>query len=371
VTTTSRKRITGAFLIDDGEDEAARTGRTLSRFSPQDFHELHLLLRGDSVIDWHRLALRNEDDVLRLWRVNGFEPDDPGDLQRLDAMREEAVDYLRRSLRLRIDPVVARELPALALPLIASHRSKHQRHACVLLKVMHIIHHLDARELRTVLPIADGVLFGAVERSVADLFEQLRSSGVPVAEFAWSRKTKESLVTKLLVKKETSAARVFDRLRFRLVVERDADVLPTLNLMLRRFIPFNYVVPGQTDNTLVDLAGFERRASKYRPVMVDAAEGRPPSNEFSGKGYQVLNFIADLPVRVDRLLAHTPEAHLAPPGSAVFVLTEFQVVDRKRAEANEQGERSHERYKHRQHLRVRERLLRSPRAVDASGFEDD
>ena len=53
----------------------------------------------------------------------------------------------------------------------------------------------------------------AVERSVADLFEQLRSSGVPVAEFAWSRKTKESLVTKLLVKRETSAARVFDRLR--------------------------------------------------------------------------------------------------------------------------------------------------------------
>jgi uncharacterized protein (TIGR04562 family) len=68
-------------------------------------------------------------------------------------------------------------------------------------------------------------------------------------------------------------------------------------------------------------------------------------------------------------LAHTPDAHLAPPGSVVFVLTEFQVVDRKRAEANEQGERSHEHYKHRQYLRVRERLLRGPR--NGGGDDDD
>lgn len=362
--TTFRKRSTGAFLLAEEDEEITRTSRTISRFSPQDFHEIHLLLRGDSVVDWHRLAMRGEDDVVRLLRVNGFEPDDRGDMQRLENLRAEAVGYLGRSLGLRIDPVVSTELPALALPLIASNRSKHQRHACVLLKVMHIIYHLDARELRTVLPIADGVLFGAVERSVAELFEQLREGGVPVAEFAWSRKTKESLITKLLVKKDTNAARVFDRLRFRLVVERDADILPTLNLMLRRFVPFNYVVPGQTDNTLVDLAQLERRAAKYRPVMVDTGDGRPPFNEFSGKGYQVLNFIADLPVRVDRLLAQSPDAHLAPPGSVVFVLTEFQVVDRKRAEANEQGERSHARYKHRQHVRVRERLLRGPKDGD-------
>ncbi|MCX4245535.1 TIGR04552 family protein [Paraliomyxa miuraensis] len=356
---TLRKRSTGAFLAAE-DDEPTQTGRTLSRFNQQDFHEIRLLLRGDSVVDWHRLALRSEEDVLRLLRVNGFEPDDPDDMRRLEALRTEAVRYLGRSLGLRIDPVVSTELPALALPLIASNRSKHQRHACVLLKVMHIIHHLDARELRTVLPIADGVLFAAVERNVAELFDQLRGGGVPVTEFAWSRKTKESLITKLLVKRETNAARVFDRLRFRLVVERDVDILPTLNLMLRRFIPFNYVVPGQTDNTLVDVAQLERRASKIRPVMVDTSDGRPPTNEFSGKGYQVLNFIADLPVRVDRILANTPDAHLAPPGSVVFVLTEFQVVDRKRAEDNEQGERSHARYKHRQHVRVRERLLRGP-----------
>ncbi len=358
----SRKRTTGAFIVaQQSVEEATRPGRTISRLPLQDFHEIRLLLRGDSVIDWHRLAMRTEDDVRRLLRVNGFDPDDDDDVGRFEALRAEAVRYISGSLNLRLAPAVATELPATELPLVASGRGKHQRHACVLLKVMHIIYHLDARERRTLLPIADDQLFSQVERTVLELFEELRSYKVPVVDFAWSRKTKSSLVTKMLVKRETNAAQVFDRLRFRLIVARESDVVPTINLMLHRFVPFNYVVPGQTHNTLIDLSQFEKRASKARPVMPDLLGHEQPSNEFSGKGYQVLNFIADLPVRVDRLLVGTDAAKFAPPGSVVFVLTEFQVCDLKRAEANEQGERSHANYKHRQHQRVRERLLRGPK----------
>ncbi len=355
------KRNTGAFLVADEPEVQARAGRPTSRLNPQDLNEILLLIEGDSVVDWHRLAMRNEEDVRRLLRVNSFDPDDPQDVRRLETLRQEAVGYIGRSLNLRLDSVVTTDTPAVQLPLLASGRGKHQRHACVLLKVMHIMYHLGARELRTVLPIADHVLFAAVERSVGQLFEALRESGVPVVEFAWSRKSKDSLVTKLLVKRETNAARVFDRLRFRLVVEREGDIIPTLNLMLRRFIPFNYVVPGQTDNTLIDRGPLDKRSRKFRGVVVDADRHRPPSNEFSGEGYQVLNFIADLPVRVDRLLSDEDGKPLGPPGSVVFVLTEFQVVDRKRREANEQGDRSHANYKHRQYQRVRERLLRGPK----------
>ncbi|MCH9685503.1 MAG: TIGR04552 family protein [Deltaproteobacteria bacterium] len=362
------KRNTGAFLVTGDKTEAeVRAGRSLSRLSPQDLNEIILLVRGDSVVDWHRLAMRSEEDVRRLLRVNSFDPDEPEDMLRLERLRDQAVEYIGRSLNLRLDPVVGTETPAHELPLLASSRGKHQRHACVLLKVMHIMYHLDARELRTELPIADHVLFAAVERSVGQLFEALRESGVPVVEFAWSRKSKESLVTKLLVKRESNAARVFDRLRFRLVVEREADIIPTLNLMLRRFIPFNYVVPGQTDNTLVEVAALEKRADRFRRVLVDPDRETPPANEFSGEGYRVLNFIADLPVRVDRLLSGPTDTPLAPPGSVVFVLTEFQVVDRKRREANEQGERSHAQYKHRQYQRVRERLLRGPKDTSRQG----
>ncbi len=334
----------------------------LARMSLQDVHEIRLLLRGDSVIDWHRLGLRDEDDVLRLLRVNGVDPAHAKDLERTRALRSRAVQYIRDTLGLRLSDKVAVESTLTELFMLASARARYQREACTLLKVMHIIYHLDARELRMLLPIADSELFSMVEQSVVTLFDELVSAGVPVTEFSWSRKTQESLVTKLLVKRESNAARVFDRLRFRVVVDRPRDVLPTLNVMLQRFIPFNFVVPGQTVNTLVDTAHIERRVGRARDFAVIPSPLQAGlANEFSGRGYQILNFVADLPVRVDDLFTEPPPGE---KGNIVFVLAEFQVVDKGRREANETGENSHGKYKHRQYQRVRERLLREPKRQD-------
>jgi uncharacterized protein (TIGR04552 family) len=71
----------------------------------------------------------------------------------------------------------------------------------------------------------------------------------------------------------------------------------------------------------------------------------------------VINFVADLPVRLDRVLART-DALYDQLGPVVFVLAEFQVVDRATAEDNDRGENSHDRYKQRQTQRVFSRLTR-------------
>lgn len=330
----------------------------LASLSLQEIHEIRLLLRGDSVIDWHRLGLRDEDDVHRLLRVNGIDLSRPRDRERVEVVRARAVTYIREILGLRLSETVAHTEGVDALFLLASTRGKHRREACTLLKVMHIIYHLDARELRLLLPIPDTELFAHVEQSIVSLFDELVHAGVPVKEFAWSRKTQDSLITKLLVKRESSAAQVFDRLRFRVVVDRPRDLIPTLHVMLQRFIPFNFVVPGQTVNTLVDTQSVERKVSRTRDFSaLPTAPETGLANEFSGRGYQILNFIADLPVRVDDLYEELPEGK----GNVVFVLAEFQVVDLARRDANETGETSHESYKRRQYQRVRERLLREPK----------
>jgi len=331
----------------------------LDELSLQDIHEIRLLLTGDSVVDWHRLNLATPEDVRRLLRVNSIDIENPDDLARLQSLRTQAVHYLIEQLGLKVDDVIATGTSVLELPLLASGRGRLQRQACVLLKVMHIIYHLDARELRTLLTIPEHALYGLVEHSVMTLFDELRRSGVPVVEFSWSRKTQDSLITKLLVKRETSAARVFDRLRFRVVVERHDDLIPTLHVMLTRFIPFNYVVPGQTVNSLVDPAPLERRIASGQEVVTVPSAARDHPNEFSGQGYEVLNFVVDLPIRVDALLG--TEERAARSGNVVFVLVEFQVMDRDQAATNELGENSHAQYKLRQHQRVRERLLRGPR----------
>ena len=353
---SAKQRSPRSAFLPRREDGAIRGLRDLSL---QDVHEIRLLIGGDSVIDWHRLALRDESDVRRLLAVNSIDVDNPDDLERLDALRTEAVRYTREVLNLRLDDELATRVSVLELPLLASGHGRFQRQACTLLKVMHIIYHLDARELRMALAISDNELFGAVEQSVVTMFDELRSAGVPVVEFSWSRKSKDSLVTKLLVKRETSAARVFDRLRFRVIVGNPDDIIPTLHVMLRRFIPFNYVVPGQTVNNMVDLRALRRRIGRIRDVVAVPRQAVPAvANEFSSRGYQVLNFVADLPVRVDGLL---PEGRADVAGNVVFVLAEFQIIDRERAQRNEQGESSHTEYKRRQHQRVRERLLREPR----------
>jgi uncharacterized protein (TIGR04552 family) len=123
--------------------------------------------------------------------------------------------------------------------------------------------------------------------------------------------------------------------------------------MLRKLIPFNYVVPGQTANNLIDL----RQLDSIGPSRVTTDEGRGvDANEFSGANFRVINFIADLPVRVDSLVP--PEELDHERGNVVFVLAEFQLIDVATANANEEGESSHEAYKTRQHSRVRERMMR-------------
>lgn len=340
----------------------------LEHIDLQDANELRLLLRGESVIDWHRLDYTSEADARRLLALNSLDWDDPGDRERIETLRSHAVDYLRRVLKLHVDDEIASTAPFIDLPLMASGcigTRKQQRNACVLLKVMHILYHLDARELRTRLPLSDSALFESVEQSVLEIFDQLRAVGAPVVEFQWSRKTRESLVTKMLVKRETSAARVFDRLRFRLIVKQQSDILPTLRTMLRKLIPFNYVVPGQTVNSLVEL----RELDAIGPSPLTTDEGRSAdANEFSGANFRVINFIADLPVRVDDIV--DPAELDAVRGNVVFVLAEFQLIDAHTAAINEEGESSHAAYKNRQHARVRERLLRAPRNDNGSNGKD-
>jgi uncharacterized protein (TIGR04552 family) len=349
----------GAFPTSQALRREAQR-RAVAELSLQDVNEIRLLLRGDSVVDWHRLDLTSAEDVRRLLALNSIDLTDAADLRRLDALRARAVAYIGETLKLRVDEKIANDVDISQLLLLASQQGRDQRQACLLLKVMHIIYHLDARELRTRLAISDNEVFSLVEGSVVRMFDELRAAGVPVVEFSWSRKTLSSLITKMLVKRQTSAARVFDRLRFRLIVDGPGDLVPTLHVMLHRCIPFNYVLPGQTVNKLIDVAELDAKADSAgeRPEVADEIADAQP-NEFSGPGFRILNFIADLPVRVDDLLWDqdgVEEEH----GRVVFVLAEFQILDRATAESNERGDASHQNYKTRQHARVKERLLRMP-----------
>ena len=338
-----------------------RVGRlpTLDDLDLDDLESVRLLLRGDSVVDWHRLAFHDEAAVDRFLRLCELNPASEPEMHRLESIRGDAVDYLTRVYHLALPDEVAEEVAARDLFLMASRSGPHQRAACVVLKVMHIIYHLAGRQALLGLSVSDDAIFREIELKVVRVVEGLRAAGSAVAEFEWSRKPRDSQITKLLAKRSTLAANIYDKLRFRLIVATFEDLVPTLATLTRQLVPFNYVVPGESVNQLIDLHDMlERRprlAEQATPITGDGEHGGP-LNEFSGPEYRIINFVADLPLRLDRIV---PGFDPGPDDShVVFVLTEFQICDKATAVSNESGAQSHEAYKARQHERVKQRLLR-------------
>jgi uncharacterized protein (TIGR04552 family) len=329
---------------------------------------LRLLLRGGSIIDWKRLDFHQPGEVDHFLGLNLFDLDDPRDERRLRAILAQAVEYLRSAFGYRVAEPVAHPEDLRDLFLLASgarEPGKYRRIACVVLKVMHVIHHLEARELLFRTPIREVDLADRVHRRVMLEAERMRAAGLPVVEFAGNRKPRASLVTKLLAKRESVAAQVFDRVRYRVVTERPDQVGSVVWYLTQALFPFNFAVPGQTQNSLVRFADLLAEHPRGRaladelqvPLELERVDPSAARNEFSGRHYKVLNFVVDLPVRIDDLIP--PLDPMADElGRVVFSLVEFQIMDAATATQNEEGDSSHDRYKRRQLKRVLRRLSR-------------
>lgn len=341
----------------------------LAKFHLHDLESVRLVLRGSSCVDWVRLNFESDDDISAFIRVNGLEPDAPTDRDRLRGVMVRAIGYLEEHLRYRV-PEVLREVADVRKLFHYASQTRGRRvyrfYACMLLKVMHIIHHVDAYELLSRLPLSDaeiGVLLqGKIEHVVRGLLERR----FPIVEFSGNRKRAYSVYSKLLAKKSTQAAQILDKLRFRFIVERLEDIPPLVLALSRELLPFSYVIPAQTHNSLVDLhrilirsgnvIAYRAKSGEHQvnelPVADLVAEQR---NEFSGPDYRVLNFVADVPLRVDGLVPERPEL-FRRLGRVVFGAVEFQLVDRITAQKNEAGANRHLLYKQRQRQTVKQRL---------------
>ena len=371
--------VNSASTQQPGRGDAQVVARDLGRsalFDLADLTAMRNLLRGGSVVDWHRLYFSDRSQVDRYLRINEIDPTNADDIARLEDLREKAVEYLERYLGFHVSEDVAVRVPARDLLLVASQKGKRRAHACVVLKVMHVLHHLAGGELATRLAVSADQIFQVVEDKVLRTVEEMKSAGCEIVEFEWSRKEEDSLITKLLAKRDNLAAHVYDKLRFRMITRSEDEIVFVLRELLQRLVPFNYVIPSESQNDIVDLHAFIERDTELRahlPDLLDLSnvtsdKRTPITNEFSGPSYRVVNFVADLPVRVDKHLRLAPgDPLLADTGPVVFVLTEFQIVDLRTSEANEQGENSHDRYKERQAARVRSRLMHGMQDDDSGG----
>lgn len=334
--------------------------KRLADFRLWDVETVWLILQGSSVIDWQRLNLTDASEADEFIRSHDFDPDRPADQLRLVTIKEQAVDYLRRNFDFPI-PRPIEHATVQELMQVASGRGHRQVCACTVLKAMHIIHHVEARELLFSLAMSDQDVFRLIEARVYRLMGHMLAGGFPITEFVGGRKRRDSVYTKLLSKSEAHASAVYDKLRFRIVTRTRQDIMPVLLHLTRHLFPFNYVVPGESINTIFQFRSYcaetphlaELATRMQHGVADDLVLG---DNVFSAENYRIIHFVVDLPVRVpDKVLAAAP-AEARALGPIIFGLCEFQIVDRETEEANEKGDASHARYKDRQRLAVMRRL---------------
>jgi Region found in RelA / SpoT proteins len=310
----------------------------LDQFTLADLEAIRLILRGDSIIDWRRLGLEREDQVREFLAAHELRAEDASDRMRMEHVKAESIAYLRRQFDYPIPrPVEKATVPELIQ--LSSGRGHRGMCACTILKCMHIIHHLDGRELLFVLPMSDQEVFHIVEEKVYRVIGGMLAGGFPIIEFVGGRKNKDSLITKLLSKQETIAAQIFDKLRFRIVTRTREDIFPILQYLTKKLFPFNYVVPGQSINSIFSNDDYT-----------------PSDNQFSAETYRIIHFVVDMPVRLPKRILDRAPPSAGQLGNVIFVICEFQIVDRDTEANNEIGDASHAKYKERQKKAVMRRL---------------
>src|SRR4051812_46171930 len=334
--------------------------KELDEFTLADLESVRLVLRGDSVIDWHRLNYKDEEEVREFVMSQEFHPDEPADRARMNSIKAEAIAYLRRHFEYPI-PKPVEQASIEELFTLASGRGHRQTCACTILKCMHIIHHLDGRELLFMLPMSDQEIFHLVEEKVYRVIGSMLAEGFPITEFVGGRKNKDSLYTKLLSKREAVSAQIYDKLRFRIVTRERGDIFPIVQYLQKKLFPFNYVIPSQSINSIFQFKRYCQAHDHLNSYLAEMQAGAdedytPSDNVFSADNYRVIHFVVDMPVRLPRKLLERAPSSAWALGPVVFVVCEFQVIDRETESANEQGEASHAKYKDRQKKAVIRRL---------------
>lgn len=329
-----------------------------------DVEAIRLILSGQSVIDWAVVTFRDLAEVDDFLRLMCIDTTDVHDLARIRYVFNEAIAYAEDNLpHLRVRehlgrPEDIREVFLWAGAITQTFRRR-QMLACVTLKIMHVIHHMQAADLKSKLPISEAELMDRAETQILQAARELREGGFGVRSFYGSRKSRSSTIAKLISKSENIAATIFDKLRFRVVVQQRDDLVPVLAWMTRNLFPFPYCIPGESHNNLIDPNELQRWLPRelHRHTQIFADEGLVTDigkNEFSGQSYRAVNFIMDYPMVVDM-----PEGiDRLRYGRVVFVMVEFQMLDAATSVSNEEGENAHHLYKARQWRTVEERLLR-------------
>lgn len=374
-----------------------------------DWEILDVMVSGKSALDSKFFVgpMEGGSQVNKFLRGYGLDPNDPVSRAELFGNFQEALQFVRRYFLIEgndegLDLKIPNSLYMITdigeLFLMATGQKEgtskeDELWAEIVLKVMHTILHVD-KDLRS-------NYFSEIQTQIFDKFYKYISRDsddqlfltdgdekIKLLDFETkSKKTRESVIIKLLHKAENVAEELFDRVGVRFITETKFDALRVVNFLVKHniIIPHN-VKPSRSVNTLVNLKSLKE---KYKNILKmslrnDLAEDRfvnavereiaecnaldeNDRNSHSSSQYQAIQFTCrqlinyknpflqefhdlrkDAKEDGENNLAKkilNLDVSLIARDIRFFYPFEVQVVDEKSHKGNTEGEASHAEYK--------------------------
>lgn len=354
---------------------------------------LEAMIQGRSSIDLSRMPVRNRDEAFSMVYHYGFDLSLPEDAAEIEGYFMEAVKFIEhRFLTPSIDWAALGEIPlsetqipraltesrnVLDLIVIASQADHPHRHwACALLKVIHTLVYIQASPLykyhvhasESILSRFRDILHPQEDGTVVLQGEAGRTLRLYAFE-AKQHKPRESILLKLLCKKENVAEHIWDLVGVRLITFHPAEALLAVDILReQKVLLFPNVIPSRSRNTLFDFEDvrqqYETRLSQYEQgklslneVMnlfqsadiADSSGSHADQNPLSSPQYRSMH------ITCRKLLRLKPAEGMAETRFAFPY--EIQILDKAAYLDSKVGHGAHALYKQRQLFTARRRVL--------------
>ncbi len=382
-----------------------------------------IIIGGKSSIDAKNYlsSFTQKSDAEKFLEGYGFDINDPVQAAELFGNFQEAIQFIKRyflkegneeGLDVKIPTVFYSVTDISDLFLIATKKSdiledkESSIWAGIILKVMHTILHTDKdlryRYFTTIQTQIFDRFYRFIHRDSEELYIESddKSLRIPLLEFETkSKKSRESIIIKLLHKKENVAEELFDRIGIRLVTKNKVDVLRVIDFLVQNYLIIaNNIKPSRSQNSLFDLdilktehkkflesadpdISQEDLAEKLEEIALKSVieKNKSESNEHSSEEYKAIHFtcrqlikyrspvikqFSDIKDLAKQESSDLSKKILSLDLSSIaqdvrfFYPYEVQITDMESHESNTDGEASHQEYKKSQLISAMKRLFK-------------
>jgi uncharacterized protein (TIGR04562 family) len=342
---------------------------------------LKVICEGTSIIDIPRLEVASEAEAHQFLASYGYDLFEPTHREQIWKFHEEACLFLEGTLGVKIPSSIRnrneigdfRNLLVAASTVSGLPQSKDQRHACALLRVMHVLSHIKndlrlkyiAKVRKQTIGRFDAHVQVKNENGEEKFYLGFDTGKIPLVRFEKKEgKNRSRVLMKLLQKPASVAQEVYDHLGVRFVTRTRGEAILVIKYLLdHHLISVANVIGARCRNTLFSLADFQDHLKKTKSMGEDFFEKLEAKldfpttpfgvdNPFSSPDYHALQFTCRPLIRIPVVKKGGVRAEVS-----FFFPLEIQILDEVSYAKSQTGDAMHSAYKEKQLEAVKGRIF--------------